>query len=86
MQRIFDEAGFAGRFYMADLDEPVHVHVFKDGKEAKFWTSPINCAKNNGLSRKELRKAEDLVQKYLQDILTLWHQAEEARKNAGRTG
>jgi hypothetical protein len=37
MPKVFEEAGFTGRFYMADLHEPVHIHVTKDGKEAKFW-------------------------------------------------
>lgn len=36
MPKVFEEAGFTGRFYMADLHEPIHIHVTKDGKEAKF--------------------------------------------------
>jgi hypothetical protein len=86
MPKVFEESGFAGRFYMADLHEPIHIHVTKDGKEAKFWVSPIACANSGGLSRRDLRRAEDLVQKYLADILNLWHEAEEARRNAGRRG
>lgn len=40
MPKVFEEAGFTGRFYMADLHEPVHVHVTKDGKEANFGFHP----------------------------------------------
>lgn len=84
MPRIFSEAGFTGRFYMADLNEPIHIHVYKDGKEAKFWASPISCASTGGFSRQELQRAEALIEKYLHDLLMLWHQTEEARNNAGR--
>ncbi len=86
MPKVFEESGFIGRFYMADLDEPIHIHVTKDGKEVKFWVSPISCVNSGGLSHQDLRRAEDLVHKYLDDILGLWHEAEEARRNAGRTG
>lgn len=85
MPKVFDEAGFTGRFYMADLNEPVHIHVIKGSKEAKFWIVPVTCANNGGFSQRDLRRAEDLVHKYLNDILNLWHEAEEARRNAGRT-
>jgi hypothetical protein len=33
MPRIFSEAGFTGRFYMADLTEPIHIHVYEDGED-----------------------------------------------------
>lgn len=85
MPKVFEESGFIGRFYMADLDEPTHIHVTKDGKETKFWISPITCVNSGGFSRRDLRQAEELVQKYHSDILNLWHAAEEARRNAGRT-
>ncbi|MFQ5674960.1 MAG: DUF4160 domain-containing protein [bacterium] len=29
--------GYRFWFYQADLDEPPHVHVAKEGKEAKYW-------------------------------------------------
>lgn len=74
-----------GRFYMADLDEPIHIHVVKDGKEAKFWLSPVSCASSGGLSRRDLRRAEEIINKYRKEIIAFWYQAEEARNNAGRT-
>ena len=84
MPKVFEEAGFIGRFYMADLDEPMHVHITKDHKEAKFWLAPVSCARNGGFSSRDLPRAEDLVNKYLEDIVIVWQKAEEARKNAGR--
>jgi len=33
--------GYKFWFYEVDLDEPPHVHVGKEGKEAKYWIDPI---------------------------------------------
>ena len=37
--------GYKFWFYEADLGEPPHVHVGKDGKEAKFWLNPVKVAR-----------------------------------------
>jgi hypothetical protein len=42
-------------FYEADLDEPPHVHVGKDGKEAKFWIVPIAVARSGRFRKHEIR-------------------------------
>jgi len=36
MPTVFIQKGYRFHFYAADLDEPVHVHVVKTGKHAKF--------------------------------------------------
>ena len=36
--------GYRFWFYEADLDEPPHVHVGKESKEAKYWITPIALA------------------------------------------
>lgn len=40
MPKLFEDSGFTFRFYSADLDEPIHVHIEKEGYEAKFWVNP----------------------------------------------
>ncbi len=37
--------GYRFWFYQADLDEPPHIHIAKDGKEAKYWVNPISIAR-----------------------------------------
>ena len=37
--------GYKFWFYEADLGETPHVHVGKDGKEAKFWLNPVKVAR-----------------------------------------
>lgn len=36
--------GYRFWFYQADLDEPPHVHVGRENREAKYWISPISLA------------------------------------------
>ncbi|MCE7983862.1 MAG: DUF4160 domain-containing protein [Caldilinea sp. CFX5] len=44
MPTIFREKGYRFFFYEADLIEPIHVHVVKSGKTAKFWLMPLSVA------------------------------------------
>ena len=37
MPIILRVKGYRIRFYEADLDEPVHVHIEKENKAAKYW-------------------------------------------------
>jgi hypothetical protein len=37
MATIFRARGYRFFFYAADLNEPIHVHIAKSGREAKFF-------------------------------------------------
>jgi len=41
-------------FYSADLWEPAHIHVTKDGREAKIWLHDMSVAVNLGYAAHEL--------------------------------
>jgi hypothetical protein len=38
---VLRQNGYRFSFYSYDLGEPIHVHVTKDGREAKIWLSPV---------------------------------------------
>lgn len=46
MPVILRVKGYRFWFYEADLDEPPHAHVGKEGKEAKFRLVPIRLARS----------------------------------------
>ena len=46
--------GYRFFFYSADGWEPAHIHVVKDGKEAKLWLNDVSVAVNMGYSAREL--------------------------------
>lgn len=55
--------GYKFWFYEADLDEPAHVHVGTDGKEAKFWLRPRRLARAGRFKPVELREIERILRK-----------------------
>jgi hypothetical protein len=69
---VFREQGF--RFFFFSREESrSHVHVERSDGEAKFWIEPaIALAQNHGLSERQLRTAQELVEGHLDDIRTAW--------------
>ena len=57
-------------FYSADTWEPPHIHVYKDGKEAKIWLHDLTVAVNLGFASQELnevvRKTRDMKDAFLE--------------------
>ena len=65
MPTVFNQNGFRFFFYSDEMSglqlEPVHIHVKKERKEAKFWVSPVSLAYNEGYPRSDLQDIERLV-------------------------
>ena len=51
-------------FFSSDRNEPVHVHVKRDRKLAKFWLAPVRMAYNYGFSEAELNRIVDIIRKH----------------------
>jgi hypothetical protein len=64
----------AFRFYFFSREEPrIHVHVHCPDGEAKFWLEPqIAVAQNLGLSGRQLRQAQALVERHADEIRDAW--------------
>lgn len=56
--------GYRFWFYEADLDEPPHVHIGRDGKEAKYWVAPISVARPGRFREQELKEIERIFWKH----------------------
>ncbi len=64
MPTVFREAGYRFFFYSNEGSprEPEHIHVSKDGKEAKFCVNPeVRLAYNDGYDARMLRVIAELV-------------------------
>ncbi len=72
MPVILRVRGYRFWFYEADLDEPPHVHVGKEGKEAKFWIEPIRLARSRRFRDIELSEIERILAEYKTDVLEAW--------------
>ena len=62
------------RFYFFSREEPrIHVHVYCERGEAKFWLEPaIELAHNSGLSAKQVRVATVLIKEHEDEIRRAW--------------
>ena len=61
-------------FFSSDRGEPVHVHVARDRKAAKFWLAPVRVDYNHGFTKLELAKVAALVNKHEALIQGAWHE------------
>jgi hypothetical protein len=61
-------------FFSSDRGEPVHIHIERDEKAAKYWILPIRLAYNHGFSTAELNKVADLVSQHERELAKAWHE------------
>jgi hypothetical protein len=60
-------------FYVADANEPPHMHVARDEKELKVWLTPVRLARNSGYRKAEARRIVSLTKKHRKTLLRAWY-------------
>ena len=60
-------------FYSNENEEPPHIHVRRDDREAKFWLDPVALAANWGFAARELRKVRGMVVAHRDELLQAWN-------------
>lgn len=60
-------------FFSSDRGEPVHVHVARERKVAKFWLQPVRLEYNRGFAATELNKVEALARQHETELVQAWH-------------
>lgn len=71
---IHREQGF--RFFFFSREEVrIHVHVYSERGEAKFWLQPrVELAMNSGLSNRDVRIAHKIIEEHYDDFVRAWHE------------
>jgi len=66
----------AYRFFFFSLDraEPIHIHVEKGEKYAKFWLNLISIARSRGFRDHELREIVKIIKDHLPILEENWHE------------
>lgn len=60
-------------FFFSREEERMHIHVSSEKGEAKFWLeSPVSLAKNYGLSQKDLRDIQKIIEEKKDEIKDSW--------------
>ncbi len=72
MPTIFILFGYIFKFY-SDDHEPIHVHVVKDGKEAKYVVVPeVAQVFNHGFKKHEISIIEGVIEENVEVIIDRW--------------
>ena len=60
-------------FFFSREETRIHVHVSHPDGEAKFWLTPlVSLATSTGLSAKQLREAQAIVEGHIEEIQNAW--------------
>ena len=73
MPTLFTLFGLRFMFY-SDDHEPVHVHIFNAGREAKYNVQHVKMVYNHGFKKHELSLIESLVEENVDVITERWHE------------
>ncbi|MBK8269986.1 MAG: DUF4160 domain-containing protein [Planctomycetes bacterium] len=75
MPVVFRFEGYRFFFFSNKGSEPVHIHVRKAERAAKFWIDPvISLAESYGMTSSELRKLMRVVTEREVEIRSAWHE------------
>ena len=73
MPTIFRAGPYRFFFYAGDRDEPLHVHVEREDRVAKFWLDPTRFCYSSGFRGAELLRVQKIIQEHQQDFMEAWH-------------
>ncbi|MGB9591371.1 MAG: DUF4160 domain-containing protein [Candidatus Kryptoniota bacterium] len=59
-------------FYAGDKEEPLHIHVERDDKVAKFWLDPIRLQSSRGFGRTEIAKIHKIIEENRTKLMEAW--------------
>ncbi|MGB3494744.1 MAG: DUF4160 domain-containing protein [Elainellaceae cyanobacterium] len=60
--------------YAGDRDEPPHIHIERDNRQAKFWLEPIRLQDNRGFNRPEINRIQKLVEEHQKELILGWNE------------
>jgi hypothetical protein len=83
MPTIFIVFGFCFKFYSND-HEPVHIHVTKDGHEAKFNLEPLALVFNRGFKKHELTVITGIIEENVEILLARWNEYFKGKQDASQ--
>ena len=66
--------GYRFFFYSADGSEPPHVHIVKNGCEAKIWLDPMTVAISIGYSARDLNAIVRRTRQERDRFLEAWNE------------
>lgn len=60
-------------FFASDRDEPLHIHVEREDRIAKFWLEPVRLQSSGGFSRNEIGRLQGIINEHQLQLKEAWH-------------
>lgn len=60
-------------FFAGDRDEPLHIHVEREERIAKFWLEPVRLQSSGGFSRNEIGRLQGIISDHQHQLREAWH-------------
>ncbi|MBS3916530.1 MAG: DUF4160 domain-containing protein [Sulfuritalea sp.] len=73
MPTVFKTGAYRFFFYASDRNEPMHVHIERDNKIAKFWIEPVRLQNSGGFPRTEIIRLQHLVIERETELQEAWN-------------
>jgi len=61
-------------FFSFDCNEPMHIHIQREGMICKFWLEPVVLSKNHGFTSKELNTTRETIYNNRNKMVEAWHE------------
>ncbi len=74
MPTLFTINGYRFFFFSNEGSEPIHVHIEKNEKYAKFWLYPVSLARNKRFISSELNTILNIISKRSAEIEEKWNE------------
>lgn len=60
-------------FFASDRNEPLHIHVEREDKIAKFWLDPVRLQSSGGFSRNEIIRIHSVIVEHHVQLKEAWY-------------
>ena len=72
MPTVLKIKGYRFFFYSNEGNEPIHIHVEKSERYAKFWLDPIRISIDFGFNSKEIREIYSIIEEHRKQLTEKW--------------
>lgn len=61
-------------FFYSNEHEPIHIHIEKNSKTAKYNLDPIELVKNSRFNASELKEIRKIIEEHVEQMKTKWNE------------
>lgn len=72
MPTVLTHKGYRFFFYSND-HSPIHMHIEKGGKTAKYYLEPLELARSSGFNSQELREIRNFISENVESLKFKWN-------------